>query len=484
MLNPKTSGTPGRENMGRAVPAATVSRLTASWSVQPGGTWFGPGLPLPAQVPEVAGRQFDFPVNYNTSIRPRSYEQLSFEQLRAFADPASGGFDLLRLAIETRKDQIESYTWNIQAVKGEEVPEATIKAARAIFKYPDREHPWNTWLRMLVEDILVIDAAVIYPRPTRGGGLYSLDLMAGDTIRRLLDPSGRTPLPPDPAYQQALKGVPAVDYTREELVYWMRNPRTNRVYGLSPVEQVVMTVNIALRRQLHQLSYYTEGNMPEALLGVPDTWGVETTKQWQLYWDTMLQGDLAERRRMRFVPFDPTKAHYPKADAMKDQFDEWLARIICFCFSISPTALVKETNRATADSVQDAAKKEGLVPLLNWLKQLLDFLLQEKCGFQGLEFSWEIQKDLDPLVQAQVDKIYIEAQVYGADEVRKRLGIPDRTPEQEAELEAKRQAAQAMAQAAAANAANAGKPATEDKPGKDAPKPGAQDEAPTDEASK
>jgi hypothetical protein len=33
-----------------------------------------------------------------------------------------------------------------------------------------------------------------------------------------------------------------------------------------------MTVNIALRRQMHQLQYYTEGNVPEALIGVPEAW--------------------------------------------------------------------------------------------------------------------------------------------------------------------------------------------------------------------
>ena len=32
-----------------------------------------------------------------------------------------------------------------------------------------------------------------------------------------------------------------------------------------------MSVNIALRRQLYQLQYYTEGNVPEALIALPET---------------------------------------------------------------------------------------------------------------------------------------------------------------------------------------------------------------------
>jgi hypothetical protein len=95
--------------------------------------------------------------------------------------------------------------------------------------------------------------------------------------------TGRTPLPPDPAYQQVLKGLPAVNYSRDELIYAIRNPRTNRVYGYSPVEQIIMTVNIAMRRQLSQLQYYTEGNIPEAMIGVPDPWNPDQIRQFQDY---------------------------------------------------------------------------------------------------------------------------------------------------------------------------------------------------------
>ena len=87
-------------------------------------------------------------------------------------------------------------------------------------------------------------------------------------IKRVLDVTGRTPLPPDPAYQQILKGIPAVDYSSDDLVYMMRNPRVSRIYGYSPVEQILTTVNIALRRQMSQLEHYTSGNVPEALAQV------------------------------------------------------------------------------------------------------------------------------------------------------------------------------------------------------------------------
>jgi hypothetical protein len=422
-----------REDQGAQVPAATLNRVL-SGSTAPndnsGAQWFGPGRPLNPIAPrEVAGRQFDFPVHHNVAQRPRAYDSVSFEQLRALAE----NYDLLRLVIETRKDQVESYQWEIRAKEGRTVSDEAVKEIHDFFQFPDKEHPWGQWVRMLLEDIFVIDAAVVYPRETRGGDLYSLELIDGGTIKRVLDPSGRTPLPPDVAYQQQLKGLPAVDYTRDELSYWMRNPRTWKVYGYSPVEQVIMTVQIAMRRQIHQLQYYTEGNVPEMIMGVPETWSMETLKEFQTWWDGMMEGNTAARRHMKFVPAGVNSIPVREAP-MKDLFDEWLARIICFAFSISPTALVKETNRATAESVQDAAKSEGVVPILNYLKALFDYLIQFKLGNADVEFAWKVDTELDPKSQAEVDQIYLQNKVITPDEVRERIGMAPLTPEQQALL--------------------------------------------------
>ena len=413
-------------------PAAVLRQSGQSQiTTNQGDQWFGPGRPLnPVAPPEVAGRGWDFPTHYNLQTRPRAYEQYDFPTLRAMAD----NYDLMRLIIETRKDQVESYDWEIIPKDGKTVSQSELDEVNEFFLYPDREHVWNTWLRMVLEDLFVIDTIAIYPRTTRGGKLYTLDLMDGGTLKRVLDETGRTPLPPDPAFQQVLKGLPAVDYTTDELIYTMRNPRSNRVYGYSPVEQVIATVNIALRRQLHQLQFYTEGSIPEGIAGVPDGWNMETIKQFQIYWDTMMEGNTAQRRKFKFVPLDPSKMVFPKQDVLKDQFDEWLARIICFAFSISPTALIKDTNRATATSTQEQALKEGLIPLLNWLKRLFDLLLAKAWGNTNLEFKWSMQKDLDPLVQAQVDQIYLVTKVVTPDEVRDRLGLEPLTTEQQEQL--------------------------------------------------
>ena len=56
-----------------------------------------------------------------------------------------------------------------------------------------------------------------------------------------------------------------VDYTADELVYWMRNKRTHKNYGYSPVEQVLITVNIADPRNPAFVSYRSLAAPPNAV---------------------------------------------------------------------------------------------------------------------------------------------------------------------------------------------------------------------------
>src|SRR3989304_6004890 len=87
------------------------------------------------------------PAGYNIRIPPRGDELVSFPQLRALADAHT----LTRLCVETRKDQIEKFTWNIIGIDPELDISADPRVAelRAFFKYPDRRRPWKAGRRLL-----------------------------------------------------------------------------------------------------------------------------------------------------------------------------------------------------------------------------------------------------------------------------------------------------------------------------------------------
>ncbi len=387
--------------------------------------WFGPSQPMAPVAPrdDVIGRAFDYPVGYNIGMRPRDVAGISFKELREFADT----LDLLRLCIETRKDQM-------CALKGKIVPripggqstrppaDSRCEEIQAFLVSPDRRMTFDSWKRMLLEETLVIDAPAIYLRRTRGGQVYALEIIDGATIRPLLDETGRLPLPPNPAYQQILKGIVAANYSADELLYLPRNPRVSKIYGCSPVEQILVTVNIALRRELWKVSYYTEGNIPEALVGVPPDWSPAIIKQWQEMWDA-IHADQTRRRRAVFVPggtnYQPTRSN----DTMGEEYDEWLARIITYAFSLPNTPFVRQNNRATAESAYAAALAEGLEPYMLWWSQLMNEILARGFGYPDLEHIWEDEDDLSTADKIAAHLPLIQSGILSVDEMRAKMGL-------------------------------------------------------------
>jgi hypothetical protein len=383
--------------------------------------WMSPGAPLApmADKPsdETRGRQMDFPVNVNMVPRPRTNEGVTFHQLRALAENC----DTLRIVIENEKDNLAKLKWKFKPKDEKKQPDDRCQQLTDFFAMPDQEHTWDEWLRLVVEDMLVIDAATIYPRPTKGGDPFAFEPMDGATIKRLIDGTGRTPIAPQPAYQQILKGLQAVNYTRDELIYRPRNLRTHKIYGYSPVEQILVTVNTAIRRSMNQLSYYTEGNVPDLLFGVPDTWNPDQIKQFQMWWDSLTTGQ--GKKVGRFIPGGITP-HDTKPHPLFDEFDEWLARIICFAFSTAPTPFIKSNNRATAQSAADQAQAEGLLPRMNWIRNLINLMVWKYFGYTDLEFDWDQEEALEPLEAAQIEDIKIKNGSLSVDEVRQKEGLP------------------------------------------------------------
>jgi len=402
-------------------------RTSLSWQITQGplgpavtDAIFSPGQPLlpPDQEPV---RVWDFPVGVNTTITPRAAEPFGFAHLRAFSN-----VELVRLAIETRKDQLESLHWRLnprEGVAATPALAARIQALTQFWRRPDGIHPFATWLRLAIEDLLSIDAPAFEKRRDRAGRLIGLDVVPGDTIKVLVDETGRTPLPPFPAYQQIIKGRVWADLSTDDLLYAPRNRRPNHVLGFSPVEQIVVTVQTIINRQAAQLAYFTEGNTPLGFLTAPEGWGPSQIRELQLWLNAQLAGQASERAKLIWTP---AGADYKslKDPPLKDDFDEWLARIVAFAFSLPPTPFVKQMNRATAGEDQDRSLEEGLSPLKAWVKRLIDGVNEAEFGETDLEFAWHETTQVDPNVQSDIDDKALRNGSATINEIRARRGQP------------------------------------------------------------
>ena len=188
-------------------PAQAATNLSSNLS---DGSQFPPGeplLPTPGLTSADGGpRQWSYPVGWNIGWRPRASEQTTFEALRNLAALYDGiqlcervYFDLLgrlELRVIPRADLLadgedpRAPRWRDPAL-----------AIEDFLGCPDRTQDLRSWLVAFVRDLLEIDAVAVYRRRDRAGRLYGLELVAGETIKPLLEAGGRTPQPPGTPYK-------------------------------------------------------------------------------------------------------------------------------------------------------------------------------------------------------------------------------------------------------------------------------------------
>jgi len=406
--------------------------------------WFSPLQPVRPGAP--AGtrvRQYSYAPGANVVWTPGSEDtpRIGFDILRACAD----SFDLLRLAIETVKDRLCAVEWEVRLKtnpderkpewKKRQQADSRIKPLEAFWAFPDGEHSWEQWWRMALEDHFVLDAASVYMQRDVRGRIATVHAIDGATVNRVITDQGFTPPSPSVAYQQVLYGLPAINLTADDLIYAVRNPRSWKRYGYGPVEQCLVTISIGLRRQQFQLKYYTDGTMPEGLVFMPPGVHVDRVAEVQDWFDTMMAGDLARRRRLTFLPnYGDAKDQrpnviFPKEVLLKDEMDNWLWQIVAYAIGTSPLALQKMVNRASAQTSQEAAEEEGLEPKLQWMESVVNNVVQRKMGFDDIEIVPKSRHEVDPVKQMEIHVGYIKEGVITRNEAREDLG---RDPYEEA----------------------------------------------------
>jgi hypothetical protein len=388
------------------------------------GSWDSPLQPIqPFTPPNMGFRSWDFTPGLNLTYQPRGDQRVTFQQLRHVAQ----SFDLCAMVIDKKKREIGSKKWQIRLkpvpgekkgdYKGRETKSAgEIQAITSLFEFPDGHHSFQQWINMWLDDVLICDAGSILPVKNLLGDVFQLRVISGSTITPLIDEQGFVPTPPNPAYQQIILGLPtnniagtqvtadkkAKGLTQDQLVYRPRNPRPFTRWGCSPVERIIVTLDIASRRQQFLKDYYTEGNVPEGFLFAPDGWTPDQIKQFQTWLDNLLAGNLAKRRRLIMAPAGKTSGHsveWAKQQALTDTTEDYLVKLVCYCFDESPQNLIKQMNRASAEKSAEVSKESGEVSLAAFTKDTLNYIIQYLLKKPDLEFEWESEEDVDPAVQ-------------------------------------------------------------------------------------
>lgn len=415
----------------RVKKAAAV--LRGNDGVYGGDTQFSPNQPL---TPEEQGnnpRQWQYNVGRNLIMTPRSEDKrlAPFDMLKNIA----ANHDITALCIQMMLDQMAGDEWDIvPADKNDrEHREEEIAACKKFWYKPDGQHLYNDWLRMLANDSLTIDAPCIFKQRTRGGKLIALNVVDGATIKPLIDVYGHIPQPPYAAYQQITYGMPrggtqkALGFTSDDISYRPRYPRSWTPYGFSPIEKILMKINISLRRDAYHMGFFTDGTMPDGGIFTFDKedMTVDQIQQFTEYYNDIMSGELKEKLKLKFLP----KGKYQNTKDFKldVHVDEWMARIVAIAFGVNPQAFIMMMNRATGQLQDQQQTDIGLTPLENFFAEWFTDIIQNDLGYPHLKFKYVDEKKEDAELSIKRDKEFVESGLLTLDEVRSNRGMPPLT---------------------------------------------------------
>lgn len=403
---------------------------------------FSPGVPLP-NLPNVNPGGYPiqqrFPVAYNTFPVDRTLGDQdipSFQQLRALARLYNGitlceraWFDMvprMQLKIGIKPEYVA-------AGAQEKDYQTEITYFLNWFETPDKMHDLHSWIRMALREQTQIDELYIYKRKTRSGKLYSLEIHSGDQFKPLLDDWGRIPEPPSYGIQQYPWGLPGAWFRTDEMIHYQESPAADTPYGQSRIERIIMLVNQAIRKQKKDLAHFTEGNIPQGYMMVPESaiWTPDQIDTFEQAWNALLAGSPVQQTRIRFTqPGMEYKAF--EQYALDPTFDKFILNIAVSSYGMSmqDVAFTEDIHKSSGDSQQNVTYRRTIDPLATIYAMFLTDVMNHDFPeeFQGHMFKatfggYDEEEDISELSAAYKD--LVSSGILGVTAAGKLLKLPD-----------------------------------------------------------
>ncbi len=275
----------------------------------------------------------------------------------------------VRTAIDIRKNQAALAEWDIVAVDSEAQYDVGLKneiLARLNFANPKDD--WETFIKKVAEDVLVLDAGSIekernlggepeYARPVDGGAIR-INALWEDP-----DDGARFWWYPD--------GFPRAKWEDRDFIYIMESPRSNSPIGLSKLETLKLSIDAELEGHAFN-ARQVRNAAPDGMLHLGKGARQEKVDEFKVFWQAE-QG----RGAMAITGGTDAPAFIKFHDSNKDaQFLEWqlyLVRKIAGVFQLSPQDLnlVNDVNRSTSETQDAQTEDRGVRPFLNLLARHL-----------------------------------------------------------------------------------------------------------------
>ena len=356
---------------------------------------------------------------------------------------------------ESEADIVEDYT----APKIDIAQVKRIKEVKEFFNNPNgNAESFNFLIRAAVRDILEIDAGIWVKVFNRAGKMVQLFARDGGTFLKNPDIHGylgnRSAYVPMPGqfedeeskkvfyantvvqsaayFQYGWVAMMPIPFGTREIVYMMRNSRSDSIYGRSAVEILQDVLQTLIYGSTYNLDYFVNNNMPDGviqLLGAnqeqmnafrerfeqqfktKDTWG---------NWRKIFHKFPISNSEVKFTPF----ALKPQEMAIIEQ-QTWFTKLVWSCFGVTPSELgyTESSNRATEMVQSKVFKRKAIRPMLRILEYHINTQIIPEFGYDDIEFKFNDYDVNEDLERHKLFEIQLRSGVKTVNEVREELGL-------------------------------------------------------------
>lgn len=291
-------------------------------------------------------------------------------------------------------------------------------------------------LRAVVKDIAELDSGVLVKVFNKQGEMTQLFARDGASFLKnpdiygymgnraeYVEPSNinYAIAPEDPAYPETLKqysmnykeaaayfqyGTTAmalpVPFGRREVIYISQNPRSDSIYGLSPIQILADVITTLVYGANYNLDFYMNNNMPEGVISILGA-NQDQLKAFRERFDAQFRQKDTVTGFMRKIGFKFPIVNQP-VDFKPFQLDpkvmqiieqqSWFTKLVWACFGVNADEMgfTEDSNRATGANQNAAYKRKAVRPMLELLKYHIENELIAEWGeevFETFEFKWD-----------------------------------------------------------------------------------------------
>lgn len=313
----------------------------------------------------------------------------------------------------------------------------TVFTRTGVTDNPRGRQNFETFLRKLAWDSLVFDQMCYEIVPNRKGEPAEWYAVDASTIR--LADSASTFIDEDETKAvrtvQVYDGVVINEYTQDELVFGVRNPRTDiRLYGygVSELEMLVPCVTSLLYAWEYNQRFFSQGSAAKGIINFKGVVPENQLQQFRRHWYQMISG-VENAWKTPITNSDELQYINLQQSSRDMEYNAWmdfLIKVACSMYQMDPLEVnFKYGNAGQKSGLQEASNKEkiteskerGLRPLLRFIANSINtnilWPINENFEFAFVGLDAKTQDELADLNSKRVKTMMTVDEIRAEDDL-------------------------------------------------------------------